>query len=210
MFPSLRPPLIREAANLCHRLVSARWTLRPLLTKGFVGKQYRPVPPGIEFSQGLNLLHLEELQRGCSPGDNESATIDETAAYAEESLREGLRLNLDYMETVSQNISRLQEVIKQANTSVHDGHSFERRDGLLLEGVEALKRALLEKIGRRVAIRAHVHFLQFCIWLKNQEETGSVEERLFWERRFLGVHVLVRGEVEGALRAVADVEESHP
>ena len=210
MPPSARLPLLREIANLCRRLVRARLILRPLLTRTSVDKQYRPVPPGIGVSQRFNLLHLGELQRSGSPDENEDATIDETATRAEESLQEGLRLNLDYMETVSRNISRRLEVIKQVNSLVCDGHDLERWERSLKEEVNTLKLALVEKISTGVAIRAHVHFLRFCAWLKCQEETGSVEELLFWEKCLLKVHISVKSEVEKALKAVADVESRLP
>lgn len=206
MPPSARLSLLLEAANLCHRLVRARLTPRLLLTRTS-GKQYRPMPPGIDFSQGFNLLHIEELQRSSSTGDNESGKVDETAARVEESLREGLRMNLDYIETVSQNISHRLDVIKTANEFMRNGHNLERWGGSPEEG-EPLKFALMEKISTSVAIRAHAHFLRFCMWLKRQEETGSTEERLFWERSLLEVHVLVKSEVEGALNAAVDVEGS--
>ena len=200
----MRPPLLREAANLCRRLVCVHWMSESLLTRTLVGKQYRPGPPGINFSRSLDLLDLEELQQSGSLGESEGATIDETAVYAEASLRDGLCLCLDYMETVSQNILYH---VEQASTFVRDDHDPENWE-LLFREAEALKLALREKIHMRLAIRVHMHFLRFCTWLKGQEETGSAEERLLWERSFLQVHTSVRGEVEEALRAVVDVENT--
>lgn len=210
MPPSVRSSLFREAANLCCRLVSVPRISKPPLTYNFLGKQYRPGPPGIDSSRRLDLLSLEEFQEDGSLGESEGATTAETAAHAEESLQDGLRLCLDYMEAVSQSISHRLETVKQASEFVRDGHDLEQWKGSLFQEEEALKRALQEKIATRSAIIVHVHFLRFCAWLKNQEETGSVEERLFWERSFLEVHTLVKIEVEGALRAVVDVEEGHP
>ena len=142
------------------------------------GKQYRPVPPGLNFSQRFDPLYLEELQRWGSPRRNEEETVEETAAYVEESLQEGLSMSLDYMETVSKNITLRLEAIERVNASVSEGCGLER----LPEEREGLKRALCERIGARVSISAHMHFLRFCTWLKHQEETGSVEEQVFWER----------------------------
>ena len=194
----MRPPLLREAANICRRFVRVRRTLELVLIH--IEKQYRPVPPGLDLSQRTNLSHLEELQRYDSPELSEDATVEETAAYVEGSLQEGLGLNLDYMETVSRNIALRVEAIERANAFAREGYRLER---LLELEMEALKHALFESIGVRVSIRAHSHFLRFCTWLKDQEETGCVEELVFWEKSLLGVHNVVKREVEEALRLVA-------
>ena len=156
------------------------------------------MPPGLGFFQ-TSLSHLEELQRCDSPGGSEGATVEETAAYVEGSLQEGLGLNLDYMETVTQNITLRLKNIKRTNLFASEGHCHER----LLEEMEELKHALFEKNSVRVCIRAHLYFLRFCTWLGHQEETGGVEELLIWERSLLRVHALVKREIEEALKVVA-------
>jgi len=172
-----------------------------------VGKQYRPGPPGIDFSHSFDPLDLEELQKEGSLGESEGATADEIAICAETSLRNGLRLCLDYMETISQNIFCHRKTVKRVNEFVRDGHDSEKWEELLFREERALKLVLQEEVRTRLAIRVHMRFLRFCAWLKGLEETGSVEERLLWERSLLQVHTLVKDEVEGAARAVADVED---
>lgn len=116
-------------------------------------------------------------------------------------------MGLDYMETISQKISHHLEIVKQADVVVRGGRNLGQWEELRVQEEKALKLALQEKIRATLAISVHVRFIRFCTWLKNQEETGSIEEQLLWERTLLGVDTSVKSEIEEALKEVADIEE---
>lgn len=113
------------------------------------------------------------------------------------------------METVSQDIRYRVETIKQMKELLRGRNDPDLQEERLMQE-KALKSALQDKIRTSLSIRVHIHFLQFCTWLNGQEETGSTEERLFWERNLFNVQIAVKSEIEGALREVNDLEEGHP
>lgn len=147
--------------------------------------------------QGYHLVGLEELQERL-PGEREGATFEETAVCVEESIRDGLRQTFGYMETISETIPRHLEAIKQANTLLRNDSNAKKQDDLLIREERELKLVLQEEICTKLAIRVHIRFLRFCTWLKEQEESGSIKERLRWERCLLEVHSLVGDEIESA------------